>query len=109
MSSIFEVVQVIVECVLLDNFDGKDVNLDMILDVLVILVMEVGCICISICNLLQFNQGLVVELDCVVGELLDVFVNGILVVYGEVVVINEKFGICLIDVISFVECVCKLC
>lgn len=90
-------------------FGLEGFNLDVILDILVIIFMEVGYIDISICNLLQFNQGLVIEFDCLVGELLDVLVNGILIVYGEVVVVNEKFGICLIDVISFSECIKKLC
>ena len=87
--------------------DG-DVNLDMILDVPVTLAMEVGRTRISIRNLLQLNQGSVVELDRSAGEPLDVFVNGTLVAHGEVVVINEKFGIRLTDVISPAERVRKL-
>jgi flagellar motor switch protein FliN/FliY len=85
-----------------------DVNLDMILDVPVSLAMEVGRTRISIRNLLQLNQGSVVELDRSAGEALDVFVNGTLVAHGEVVVINEKFGIRLTDVISPAERVRKL-
>lgn len=85
-----------------------DVNLDMILDVPVTLGMEVGRTRISIRNLLQLNQGSVVELDRAAGEPLDVFVNGTLVAHGEVVVINEKFGIRLTDVISPAERVRKL-
>ena len=85
-----------------------DVNLDMILDVPVTLAMEVGRTRISIRNLLQLNQGSVVELDRAAGEPLDVFVNGTLVAHGEVVVINEKFGIRLTDVISPSERVRKL-
>ena len=88
--------------------DGKDVNIDMILDVPVTLAMEVGRTRISIRNLLQLNQGSVVELDRAAGEPLDVFVNGTLVAHGEVVVINEKFGIRLTDVISPAERVRKL-
>src|SRR5574337_466811 len=88
--------------------DGGDVNLDMILDVPVTLAMEVGRTRISIRNLLQLNQGSVVELDRAAGEPLDVFVNGTLVAHGEVVVINEKFGIRLTDVISPAERVRKL-
>src|SRR5581483_5196596 len=87
---------------------GHDVSLDMILDVPVTLAMEVGRTRISIRNLLQLNQGSVVELDRAAGEPLDVFVNGTLVAHGEVVVINEKFGIRLTDVISPAERVRKL-
>lgn len=79
---------------------GGDVNLDVILDVPVALSMEVGRTQISIRNLLQLNQGSVVELDRTAGEPLDVYVNGTLVAHGEVVVVNEKFGIRLTDVIS---------
>ena len=85
-----------------------DVNLDMILDVPVTVAMEVGRTRISIRNLLQLNQGSVVELDRAAGEPLDVFVNGTLVAHGEVVVINEKFGIRLTDVVSPAERVRKL-
>ena len=87
---------------------GNDVNLDVILDVPVTMAMEVGRTKISIRNLLQLNQGSVVELDRAAGEPLDVFVNGTLVAHGEVVVINEKFGIRLTDVISPAERVRKL-
>lgn len=87
---------------------GSDVNLDVILDVPVTMAMEVGRTKISIRNLLQLNQGSVVELDRAAGEPLDVFVNGTLVAHGEVVVINEKFGIRLTDVISPAERVRKL-
>jgi flagellar motor switch protein FliN/FliY len=88
--------------------EGNEVNLDVILDVPVTLAMEVGRTRISIRNLLQLNQGSVVELDRAAGEPLDVFVNGTLVAHGEVVVINEKFGIRLTDVISPAERVRKL-
>jgi flagellar motor switch protein FliN len=77
-----------------------DVNLDVILDVPVTLSMEVGRTQISIRNLLQLNQGSVIELDRTAGEPLDVYVNGTLVAHGEVVVVNDKFGIRLTDVIS---------
>ncbi|WP_425602673.1 flagellar motor switch protein FliN [Luteibacter anthropi] len=87
---------------------GNEVNLDVILDVPVTMAMEVGRTKISIRNLLQLNQGSVVELDRAAGEPLDVFVNGTLVAHGEVVVINEKFGIRLTDVISPAERVRKL-
>ena len=93
----------------LNSYAGEgDVNLDMILDVPVTLAMEVGRTRISIRNLLQLNQGSVVELDRAAGEPLDVFVNGTLVAHGEVVVINEKFGIRLPDVGSPAERVRKL-
>ena len=79
---------------------SSDVNLDVILDVPVTMAMEVGRTRISIRNLLQLNQGSVVELERMAGEPLDVFVNGTLVAHGEVVVVNDKFGIRLTDVIS---------
>jgi flagellar motor switch protein FliN len=87
---------------------GGEVNLDVILDVPVTLSMEVGRTRIPIRNLLQLNQGSVVELDRAAGEPLDVFVNGTLVAHGEVVVVNEKFGIRLTDVISPTERIRKL-
>lgn len=88
--------------------NGVEVNLESILDVPVTLAMEVGRTQISIRNLLQLNQGSVVELDRAAGDPLDVFVNGTLVAHGEVVVVNEKFGIRLTDVISPAERVRKL-
>jgi flagellar motor switch protein FliN/FliY len=87
---------------------GKDVNLDVILDVPVTLSMEVGRTRMPIRNLLQLNPGSVVELDRAAGEPLDVFVNGTLIAHGEVVVVNEKFGIRLTDVISPAERIRKL-
>ena len=78
----------------------QDVNLEVILDVPVTLSLEVGRSRISIRNLLQLNQGSVVELDRAAGEPLDVFVNGTLVAHGEVVVVNEKFGIRLTDIVT---------
>ncbi|MFQ5659274.1 MAG: flagellar motor switch protein FliN [Gammaproteobacteria bacterium] len=75
-------------------------NLDAILDIPVSLSVEIGQSRISIRNLLQLNQGSVVELDRLAGEPLDVMVNNTLVAHGEVVVINEKYGIRLTDVIS---------
>lgn len=83
-------------------------KLDTILDIPVTLSMEVGRTDISIRNLLQLNQGSVVELERVAGEPLDVLVNGTLIAHGEVVVINDKFGIRLTDVISQVERIKKL-
>lgn len=77
-----------------------DVKLDVILDIPVTIAMEIGRTKLSIRNLLQLNQGSVVELDRMAGEPMDVLVNGTLVAHGEVVVVNEKFGIRLTDVIS---------
>ena len=75
-------------------------KLDAILDIPVTITMEVGRSQISIRNLLQLNQGSVVELDRVAGEPLDVLVNGTLIAQGEVVVVNDKFGIRLTDIIT---------
>ncbi|BCJ05942.1 MULTISPECIES: flagellar motor switch protein FliN [Pseudomonas] len=83
-------------------------NLDVILDIPVSISMEVGSTEISIRNLLQLNQGSVIELDRLAGEPLDVLVNGTLIAHGEVVVVNEKFGIRLTDVISPSERIKKL-
>ena len=83
-------------------------KLDAILDIPVTIAMEVGRSHISIRNLLQLNQGSVVELDRVAGEALDVLVNGTLIAHGEVVVVNDKFGIRLTDVISQIERIKKL-
>jgi flagellar motor switch protein FliN len=86
----------------------SDVNLDVVLDIPVTLSMEVGRSRISIRNLLQLNQGSVVELDRATGEPFDIYVNGTLIAHGEVVVVNEKFGIRLTDVISPAERIRKL-
>ncbi|WP_018953887.1 flagellar motor switch protein FliN [Thioalkalivibrio sulfidiphilus] len=86
----------------------EDVNLDVVLDIPVTISMEIGRTRMPIRNLLQLNQGSVVELDRLAGEPLDVFVNGTLIAHGEVVVVNEKFGIRLTDVISPTERVKKL-
>ena len=83
-------------------------KLDTILDIPVTISMEVGRTQISIRNLLQLNQGSVVELDRIAGESLDVMVNGTLIAHGEVVVVNDKFGIRLTDVISQTERIKKL-
>ncbi|GLS89457.1 flagellar motor switch protein FliN [Psychromonas marina] len=83
-------------------------RLDSILDIPVTISMEVGRSKINIRNLLQLNQGSVVELDRIAGEPLDVLVNGTLIAHGEVVVVNDKFGIRLTDVISQTERIKKL-
>ena len=75
-------------------------NLDLIMDVRLKLTLEVGRTKISVRNLLGLAQGSVVELDKLAGEPLDVLVNGTLVAHGEVVMVNEKFGIRLLDVVS---------
>ena len=87
---------------------GDNEKLDVILDIPVTLSMEVGRTQIPIRNLLQLNQGSVVELDRMAGEPLDVLVNGTLIAHGEVVVVNEKFGIRLTDVMSPHERIKKL-
>lgn len=78
----------------------EDTNLSAILDIPVSLSVVIGQTKISIRNLLQLNQGSVVELDRLAGEPLDVMVNNTLVANGEVVVVNEKYGIRLTDVVS---------
>ena len=87
---------------------GGDVNLDVLLDVPVTLSMEVGRARLPIRSLLQLNQGSVLELERAAGEPLDIFVNGTLVAHGEVVVINERFGVRLTDVVSPAERLRKL-
>jgi flagellar motor switch protein FliN/FliY len=77
-----------------------DMSLDVILDVPVTLSLEVGRTRMPIRNLLQLNQGSVVELERGAGEPLDVFVNGTLIAHGEVVVVNDRFGVRLTDVVS---------
>ncbi|MFK3771160.1 flagellar motor switch protein FliN [Pseudomonas xanthosomatis] len=91
-----------------ENVSLEGPNLDVILDIPVSISMEVGSTEINIRNLLQLNQGSVIELDRLAGEPLDVLVNGTLVAHGEVVVVNEKFGIRLTDVISPSERIKKL-
>jgi flagellar motor switch protein FliN/FliY len=91
----------------LDIKEGNP-NLDVILDVPVTLSMEVGNTNMSIRSLLQLNQGSVVELDRIAGESLDIMVNGMLVAHGEVVVVNDKFGMRLTDILSPQERIKKL-
>tara|TARA_R110001583_G_scaffold39736_8_gene127262 strand:- start:50 stop:520 length:471 start_codon:yes stop_codon:yes gene_type:complete len=88
------------------NPDGPE--LDVILDIPVRISMEVGSTQIPIRNLLQLNQGSVVELDRLAGEPLDVLVNGTLIAHGEVVMVNDKFGIRLTDVVSQSERIQRL-
>lgn len=93
-----------------DAGDGNmgDTNLDVILDIPIAIALQIGSTKISIRNLLKLNQGSVVELDRLAGEPLDVLVNGTLIAHGEVVVVNEKYGIRLTDVISAAERIQKL-
>lgn len=83
-------------------------NLDLILDIPLHLTVELGRTKLLVKDLLQLNQGAVVELGKMAGELLDVFVNSKLVARGEAVVVNEKFGVRLVDIISPVERVEKI-
>lgn len=83
-------------------------NLDMILDIPVSLTVELGRTKIAIRSLLQLAQGSVVELDGLAGEPMNVLVNGCLIAQGEVVVVNDKFGIRLTDIISPSERIRKL-
>jgi flagellar motor switch protein FliN len=98
----------------LENFQpagdvgGRHGDLEQILDIPITLSVEIGKSRLSIRNLLQLNQGSIVELDRLAGEPLDVLINGTLVAHGEVVVVNDKFGIRLTDVISAQERVKKL-
>ncbi|MFT5721064.1 MAG: flagellar motor switch protein FliN/FliY [Motiliproteus sp.] len=87
---------------------GDNPDLDVILDIPVSLTMEVGSTEIAIRNLLQLSQGSVIELDRMAGEPLDVRVNGTLIAHGEVVVVNDRFGIRLTDVVSPSERIRKL-
>ena len=79
---------------------GQEMNLNLILDVAVTLALEVGRAKMSVRDLLALAPGAVVELDRLAGEPLDVLVNGVRIARGEVVVVNEKFGIRLTDVVS---------
>ncbi len=88
--------------------NGDNPELEVILDIPVRISMEVGATKIPIRNLLQLNQGSVVELDRLAGEPLDVLVNGTLIAHGEVVMVNDKFGIRLTDVVSQSERIHRL-
>lgn len=83
-------------------------DIDFILDIPVQLTVELGRTKIAIKNLLQLAQGSVVELDGMAGEPMDVLVNGCLIAQGEVVVVNEKFGIRLTDIITPAERIRKI-
>jgi flagellar motor switch protein FliN/FliY len=81
---------------------------DMIMDIPVRLTVELGRTKISIRNLLQLAHGSVVELDGLAGEPMDVLINGTLIAQGEVVVVNDKFGIRLTDIVTPQERMRKL-
>jgi len=83
-------------------------DIDLILDIPVQMTVELGRTKIAIKNLLQLAQGSVVELDGMAGEPMDVLVNGCLIAQGEVVVVNDKFGIRLTDIITPSERIRKL-
>ena len=83
-----------------ESIPVNDPKLDVILDIPVRMTMEVGGTEIPSRNLLQLSQGSVIELDRVAGEPLDVKINGTLIAHGEVVVVNDRYGIRLTDVIS---------
>ncbi len=78
----------------------SDEHMDLIMDIPVTISVEIGRTKMSIRNLLKLSQGAIVELDRLSGEPLDVFVNNTLVAHGEVVMVNDKFGVRLTDVIS---------
>lgn len=92
-----------------ENLDGAaEMNLDVILDVPVTMTLEVGRARIPIRNLLQLNQGSVVELERAAGDPLDVYINGTLIAQGEVVVVNDRFGVRLTEVVSPAERIRRL-
>jgi flagellar motor switch protein FliN/FliY len=82
---------------------GQEVNLNLILDVAVTLALEVGRVRMPVRELLQLSPGAIVELDRLAGEPLDVLVNGVRIARGEVVVVHDKFGIRLTEVVSATE------
>jgi flagellar motor switch protein FliN/FliY len=79
---------------------GSGSDIDLIMDVPVQLTVELGRTRLTIKNLLQLGQGSVVELDGLAGEPMDIFVNGYLIAQGEVVVVEDKYGIRLTDIIT---------
>ena len=102
------------EAQVFNELSGKDIttdtenDIDFILDIPVQLTVELGRTKIAIKNLLQLAQGSVVELDGMAGEPMDVLVNGCLIAQGEVVVVNDKFGIRLTDIITPAERIRKI-
>lgn len=104
----------VAEKTIFKDLSSSDINtntpndIDFILDIPVQLTVELGRTKIAIKNLLQLAQGSVVELDGMAGEPMDVLVNGCLIAQGEVVVVNDKFGIRLTDIITPAERIRKL-
>ncbi|BAO44315.1 flagellar motor switch protein FliN [Thiolapillus brandeum] len=90
------------------GLESIEPNLDVILNIPVTLSMQIGKTRMTIEELMRLNRGSVVKLDRMAGEPMDVLVNGTLIAHGEVVVVNDKFGIRLLDVISPAERVKKL-
>lgn len=88
--------------------DAENDKMELILDIPVAITVEIGRTKMTIRNLLQLNQGGIIALDRLAGEPLDVLVNGTLVAHGEVVVVNEKFGIRLTDIVSKAERIKRL-
>ncbi len=82
---------------------GSDVGLELILDVQVDVSLELGRTTMTVRDLLQLNQGSIVEFERRVGEPLDLLVNGTLLAHGELVVVDDRFGIRLTDVVSAAE------
>ncbi|SFR59196.1 flagellar motor switch protein FliN [Thiomicrospira sp. ALE5] len=91
-----------------DSSGKEKVDMDVLLDIPVTLQLEIGRAKVSIRNLLSYTQGSIVEMDRLAGEPLDLLVNGTLIAHGEVVVVNDKFGVRLTDVISPQERIKKL-
>ena len=90
------------------NADGTSSDINMVLDIPVQLSVELGRTKVPIKHILQLGQGSVVELDALAGEPMDVLVNGYLIAQGEVVVVNDKFGIRLTDIITQSERIRRL-
>lgn len=90
------------------NTDPGNEKLELILDIPVSVTVEIGRTKMTIRNLLQLNQGGIVALDRLAGDPLDVLVNGTLVAHGEVVVVNDKFGVRLTDIVSKAERIKRL-
>ena len=87
---------------------GTVANLDMILDIPVTISVEIGRTRMLVSELLQLGQGAVVELEKLAGEPMEILVNGKLIARGEAVVVNEKFGVKLTDIVSPSERINKL-
>ncbi len=90
------------------SLEADSDKMELILDIPVSVTVEIGRTKMTIRNLLQLNQGGIVALDRLAGEPLDVLVNGTLVAHGEVVVVNDKFGVRLTDIVSKAERIKRL-